>query len=68
MGATAAVTSVRTAESSHFVPQKMFTASTAMSRSTKNPYLVNKIAFLHKIFCGKSKITSIIAYSSGSAI
>jgi hypothetical protein len=50
MGATAAVTSVRTAESSHFVPQKMFTASTAMSRSTKNPYLVNKIAFLHKIF------------------
>jgi hypothetical protein len=27
----------------------MFTAGTAMPGSAKNPYLVNKIAFLHEI-------------------
>jgi len=28
----------------------MFAASTPMAGSAKDPYLVNKIAFLHKLF------------------
>jgi hypothetical protein len=40
----------------------MFTACAAMPRSAKDPYLVNEIAFLHKMkmFSGKSKLTDMI--------
>jgi len=50
MSSPSAIASIGSPEGRHFVPEKMFTASAPMPGSAKNPYLVDKIAFLHKNF------------------
>ena len=50
MTTPAAIASVGTAKSGHLISQKMLAAGTSMAASAKNPYLVDKIAFLHKKF------------------
>jgi hypothetical protein len=50
MSSSSSISSIRSPEGRHFIPEKMFTASAPMPGSAKNSYLVDKIAFLHKNF------------------
>jgi hypothetical protein len=45
----AAITTVGSAKSSHFVPEEMFTSRATMTTPAKDPYLINKIIFLHNL-------------------
>ena len=60
MGAAAAITAIGAAHRREFISHKMFTACATMAAAAKNPYLVNKIAFLQNlIFTMSCKYTLV---------